>query len=81
VTLTSRSALEADLAHSAAPGFALDRQENELGARCVAVAIPALLVVAAVGFSGPAQRLPRQALERYGAALIRGAAVVAARLA
>lgn len=81
MTLTSRSALEADLASSATRGFALDLQENELGAHCVAVAIPTPLVFAALSISGPVQRLPRQALERYGAALIRGAAAVAARLA
>lgn len=80
MTLVSRPALDMDLARSAARGFALDLQENELGAHCVAVAIPATVPTSALSISGPVQRLSHEALDRCGAALIRAAAAIAARL-
>ena len=79
-TLTSRAALEVDLGRAAARGYALDLEENERGAHCVAAAIPTALAVAAVSISGPVQRLPAPALERCGAALVRSVAAIAARL-
>lgn len=79
-TLTSRDALQEDLARAAKRGFALDLQENELGAHCVAAAIPSALAEAAISISGPVQRLPPEKLERCGAALVRAALQIAARL-
>jgi IclR family acetate operon transcriptional repressor len=79
-TLASRAALAAELAATAARGYALDLEENELGAHCVAVPIPGSLPPAALSVSGPAQRLPVEALPRVGAALIQAAAAVAAAL-
>jgi DNA-binding IclR family transcriptional regulator len=80
-TLTTRRALEQDLDAAAARGFALDLEENEMGAHCVAAAVPGANPPAAISVSGPAQRLPPDALARVGASLIRAAAQVAARLA
>ena len=79
-TITSRSALAEALAKAAEQGFALDLEENEPGAHCVAAAIPLGGLAAALSVSGPAQRLPAEALARIGAALSQAAQAVAARL-
>ncbi|MBN9063746.1 MAG: hypothetical protein BGP06_18785 [Rhizobiales bacterium 65-9] len=79
-TLTSRRALEEELAACAARGFALDLEENETGAHCVAAAIPWSNPAAALSVSGPAQRLPSEALARVGAALIRAANAIGGKL-
>ncbi len=79
-TMATRPALEAELARTAERGYALDLQENELGAHCVAAAVPTDRVAAALSISGPVQRLPPEALDRCGVALVRAAAVVAGRL-
>ena len=68
-TITSRRSLDLELESAAARGFALDIEENELGAHCVAAAIPATNPPAAISISGPAQRLPDDALPRIGASL------------
>jgi len=78
-TITSRAALAEDLDLAAARGFALDLEENETGAHCVAAAIPLRSLVAAISVSGPAQRLPADLLPRIGAALMQAVAVIAAR--
>ena len=79
-TLTSRDALQEDLVRTARRGFALDLQENELGANCVAAAVPSTFAEAAISISGPVQRLPTEKLDRCGQALVRAAAQIAARL-
>ncbi|MBL8838330.1 MAG: IclR family transcriptional regulator [Alphaproteobacteria bacterium] len=79
-TLASRAALALDLARAAEQGFALDLEENELGAHCVAVSIPGSGPPAALSISGPVQRVPVEALPRLGAALIKAAAAIAAKL-
>lgn len=79
-TLTSRAALEADLAEAAQRHFALDLEENELGANCVAAAIPIPGIEAAISISGPTQRMTPDALRRLGGALVQAAASVAAAM-
>lgn len=61
-TRTDRVALEADLQRTRERGFALDNQENELGARCVGVPIfdSAGRVVAAMSVSSPVSRLTEE---------------------
>jgi DNA-binding IclR family transcriptional regulator len=78
-TITSRTALGLDLASTAERGFALDLEENEPGAHCVAAAIPIAGLAAAISISGPVQRLPVEVLPRIGATLAQAAAAVAAR--
>lgn len=78
-TITSRTALAEELAKAAGQGFALDLEENEPGAHCVAAAIPLRGLAAALSVSGPAQRLPAETLARIGGALMQAVAAVAAR--
>lgn len=78
-TIASRAALAEDLEAAAAQGFALDLEENETGAHCVAAAIPLRGLAAALSISGPAQRLPVDLLPRIGTALTQAAAAIAAR--
>lgn len=79
-TLTSRRALEQDLDVAAARGFAFDLEENEMGAHCVAAAIPGTNPAAALSVSGPAQRLPAESLARVGASLIRACHAISSSL-
>lgn len=79
-TFSSRRALETDLMRAAAQGFAFDLEENEVGAHCVAAAIPGCHPAAAISISGPAQRLPPDMLARVGAALSRSASAIAAKM-
>lgn len=80
-TLTGRAALALDLEQVAGRGFALDLEENELGAHCVAAAIPGSQPPAALSISGPAQRMPEAVLARLGGSLMQAAAIIAAKLA
>ncbi|WET77795.1 IclR family transcriptional regulator [Amycolatopsis sp. QT-25] len=63
-TFTDQDALLRELAKIAQQGYALDEAEQELGVRCVAVAVPGAPVPAAVSVSGPSGRLTREAVER-----------------
>lgn len=78
-TIASRAALAEHLETVAVQGFALDLEENETGAHCVAAAIPLRCVAAAISVSGPAQRLPVDLLPRIGAVVVQAAAAIAAR--
>jgi IclR family acetate operon transcriptional repressor len=59
-TLTSRAALVADLAATAARGYSIDAEERNLGMRCIAAPIFDVHgeVVAGVSVSGPSIRIP-----------------------
>lgn len=61
-------------------GYALDDEENEEGARCVAVAIPGARVPTGISISAPAVRLSREQAERIAAVLADEAAYLARRL-
>jgi len=63
-TFTDQDALLLELAKIAQQGYALDEAEQELGVRCVAVAVPGAPVPAAVSVSGPSGRLTMEAVER-----------------
>lgn len=54
-TLTAEDALLADLRETRRRGFAIDDGEQEVGVRCIAVAVPG--TAAAVSISGPAVRM------------------------
>nr|WP_202507557.1 IclR family transcriptional regulator [Amycolatopsis rubida] len=61
-TFTDPDALAAELKKIAGLGYALDEAEQELGVRCIAVAIPGAPVPAAVSVSGPSGRLTADAV-------------------
>jgi IclR family acetate operon transcriptional repressor len=79
-TLITRTSLAQDLDATAARGFALDLEENEVGAHCVAASVAGSRPEAALSVSGPIQRMPEELLPRLGAALIQAASAIAARL-
>lgn len=56
-TLTSESRLLADLREARRRGFAVDDGEQEVGVRCIAVALPGVSPPAAVSISGPSARV------------------------
>lgn len=70
-TLVTIAALERELEAVRQRGFALDDEENEVGARCVGVAVcdSGRRPLAALSVSGPAWRLDDAAVERIGARL------------
>lgn len=79
-TLATRAGLLHDLQRTRTRGYALDLEENELGARCVAAVIMSSEPEAALSISGPVQRMPEELLPRLGSALIQAAATVAEQL-
>jgi IclR family acetate operon transcriptional repressor len=83
-TITSHPALQRELAEVRARGYAVDREEHEVGVACIAAPVHAAagLMAAAVGISGPSGRiLPRavelgrqvKALAQTASALLAGA--------
>jgi IclR family acetate operon transcriptional repressor len=73
-TLTSRGALHAALAEIRERGYAIDEQEQELGVRCVAVAVPSLAPMQrALSISGPLTRMD-DAMVARAVPLLRAAA-------
>ena len=56
-TLVDAEGFIADLRRSRARGFAADDSEQEVGVRCIAVAVPGLGQPAAISVSGPAARI------------------------
>lgn len=56
-TLTTAEALLADLRETRRRGFAIDDGEQEVGVRCIAVAVPGASPPAALSISGPAARM------------------------
>ena len=71
-TITDRDHFLDDIARSAQRKYALDMEENELGARCVAAAIcesPGAGAMAAISISGPSQLMSEATLARMGRVL------------
>lgn len=70
-TLTGLDELRSDLARARARGFAIDDEENEIGARCVGV--PVLSgggrPIAAISISGPVGRIQGETIDRIAASL------------
>jgi len=79
-TITSADELVASLADVRANGFAIDDEENEEGARCVAIALPGARVPAGISVSAPAVRLSREDAARVAAALAEEADYLGRRL-
>lgn len=72
-TLTTPEALLGELERTRERGYALDEQEQELGVRCVAVAVPGAPREMAVSMSGPLTRMGDDVVAK-AAPLLRGAA-------
>lgn len=68
-TITTETALLADLRESRRRGFTIDDGEQEVGVRCIAVAVPGATVPTAVSISGPAVRISDASLPDAVAAL------------
>lgn len=64
-TIIAENALHAEMERIVESGYALDEEEQELGVRCVAVAIPGpLLSPMALSVSGPLTRMTDAAVDR-----------------
>ena len=63
-TITDPDEFAAQLAWSAEHGYAIDEGEQEIGVRCVAVAIPDAPSRLAISISGPAGRMTDELVER-----------------
>jgi IclR family KDG regulon transcriptional repressor len=72
-TMTDPSALEEDLHASAERGYAIDDEETVAGVRCVAAPIfdHSNEIVAGIGITSPADRLPAERIEQELAWLIK----------
>lgn len=74
-TIVDRARFRKELAKVLRQGYALDDQEAELGARCVAAPIlnDAGKAIAAISVSGPATRIGRDKIRAFAAAIKNGA--------
>lgn len=81
-TLQTRQALFAALARTREEGFAVDDEENEVGARCVAAPLfdHRGQCVGAISIAGPASRLTPDRLVPLGERVRAAAATISARL-
>ncbi|MFE0026484.1 IclR family transcriptional regulator [Amycolatopsis sp. NPDC059021] len=79
-TFTDPDALLRELEKIAQQGYSLDEAEQELGVRCVAVAVPGAPVPAAVSVSGPSGRLTADAVAHIAPAVQRIAKTLGAHL-
>ena len=81
-TLTEIPALLEELAHTRRRGYAIDDQENDLGAVCVGAPITGLPYggVAALSVSGPAARMTGPVVLRISEELTRAAGQIAAAM-
>ena len=78
-TITNRERFMDEIAASAARSYALDLEENELGARCVAAAICESgnrNAIAAISISGPSKLMGNEILARMGRELARTASTI-----
>jgi IclR family acetate operon transcriptional repressor len=73
-TITDPDLLVAHLAVIRRQGYAIDEGEQEVGVRCVAVAVPDAPAMAAISVSGPQARMTETAFETMVPALRRVAA-------
>lgn len=78
-TITNRERLLDEIALSATRRYALDMEENEVGARCIAAAIAdpdGGAAIAAISISGPARLMSADTLARMGRVLASTAATI-----
>ena len=80
-TITDPEVFAEQLRWTAEHGYAIDDGEQELGVRCVAVAVPGIRSHLALSVSGPAGRMTPAAVERAVPLLTAAGAALAAELA
>src|SRR5882672_12684545 len=81
-SITSLARLKKELTRIARRGYALDDQEAELGARCVAAPVldTGEKVVAAISLSGPVTRVSRARVPAFALAIKKAARTISAQL-
>lgn len=81
-TIASRARFQKELMRVAQQGYAIDDQETDMGARCVAVPIfdEGGNVAAAISVSGPITRISRDRIHAYAAATKRAARAISEQL-
>ena len=79
-TLTTPEALLAELERTRERGYALDEGEQEIGVRCVAVAVPDSPQRLALSVSGPLTRMSDEVVERAVGPLRQAAQAISAQL-
>ena len=81
-TVTSLVELNQSIAQARERGFALDDEENEEGARCIAAPLFNHMnqVIASVSLSAPASRMTDRLLPKVAASVIQTAATISQRL-
>ena len=81
-TITAPEALIEDIRESRERGFAIDDEENELGARCVSAAIMNHLgePVAAISISVPIPRIPYKKVDYFGEKVVEVTRKISAQL-
>ena len=79
-TISSETALAAELEKVRAQGFAVDDEEQELGVRCVAAAVPLADRDLAVSVSAPTGRLPVERVADIAPLVVAAAAMLAPEL-
>ena len=79
-TITDPRVFATALTQSRKRGFAVDDGEQELGVRCVAVAVPDVRPRLALSVSGPATRMSPELIDRAVPLLVDQAAALAAEL-
>lgn len=79
-TIGTAPALLAELAAVRQRGYAIDEGEQEVGVRCLAVAVPGAATPTAVSVSGPAARVTDEAAAAMVPALLEAAAGLAGAL-
>jgi len=76
-TLVSPDALDQVLASCRSSGWTIEREENEIGAGCIAVPIPSGgTAKAAISIAAPAARLDKKSIGRYVDLLLRETAAI-----
>lgn len=81
-TITSLARLKKELIHVVQQGYAMDDQETDLGARCVAAPIldERGSVAAAISVSGPITRISRDRIRAYALATKKAARAISSQL-
>ncbi|MBI3971882.1 MAG: IclR family transcriptional regulator [Chloroflexi bacterium] len=81
-TITNEAALRRELQETSKRGYAVDDEENEIGARCVGAPIfdHRGEVIGAISISGPASRVTRERAAEIGEQVVRAAREITAQL-